>query len=177
MADRAALRCRVASSARAVRQLAFLPCLSAEPSSPALSTLSLSFPLPSPALSPNRHLPWPWPPLPPSEARASAAARAWLQLCSHASAGRARPRHIHCPTSQPADQAPELAPPAQFAGAAVARGWGSMLHLGTSRGHRRVRAALLVLRRRSTIADEPPTTVTDEPQCLLCFLIPSGTVY
>ena len=34
-----------------------------------------------------------------------------------------------------------------------------------------------VLRRRSTIAEEPPTTVTDEPQCLLCFLIPSGTVY
>ena len=42
-------------------------------------------------------------------------------------------------------------------------------------GHRRVREGLPVLRRRSTIADEPPTTVTDEPQCLLCFLIPSGT--
>ena len=58
-----------------------------------------------------------------------------------------------------------------------ARGWGSTLHLGPSRGHRRVRAGLPVLRRRSTIAEEPPTTVTDEPQCLLCFLIPSGTVY
>ena len=34
-----------------------------------------------------------------------------------------------------------------------------------------------VLRRRSTIAEEPPMTVIDEPQCLLCFLIPSGTVY
>jgi len=56
-------------------------------------------------------------------------------------------------------------------------GWGSTLHLGPSRGHRRVRAGLPVLRRRSTIAEEPPTTVTDEPQCLLCFLIPSGTVY
>ena len=43
-------------------------------------------------------------------------------------------------------------------------------------GHRRVREGLPVLRRRSTIADEPPTTVTDEPQCLLCFLIPSGTL-
>ena len=41
----------------------------------------------------------------------------------------------------------------------------------------RVRADLPVLRRRSTIAEEPPTTVTDEPQCLLCFLIPSGAVY
>ena len=58
-----------------------------------------------------------------------------------------------------------------------ARGCVSTLHLGPSRGHRRVRAGLPVLRRRSTIAEEPPTTVTDEPQCLLCFLIPSGTVY
>ena len=57
------------------------------------------------------------------------------------------------------------------------RGQPSTLHLGPSRGRRRVRAGLPVLRRRSTIAEEPPTTVTDEPQCLLCFLIPSGTVY
>ena len=53
----AVLRCRVASSARAVRQLAFLPCLSAEPSSPVLSTHSLSIlPLPLFSASPcQRH--------------------------------------------------------------------------------------------------------------------------
>ena len=34
-----------------------------------------------------------------------------------------QPQRDHGPPSQPADQAPELAPPAQFTGAAVARGW------------------------------------------------------
>jgi len=38
-----------------------------------------------------------------------------------------------------------------------------------------VRAGLPVLRRRSTIAEEPPTTVTDEPQCLLCSQLATGT--
>jgi hypothetical protein len=57
------------------------------------------------------------------------------------------------------------------------RGQAASSHHGASRGHRRVREGLPVLRRRSTIVEEPPTTVTDEPQCLLCFLIPSGTSY
>ena len=48
----AVLRCRVASSARAVRQLAFLPCLSAEPNFLVLSAHSPSLPLPS-LLSPS----------------------------------------------------------------------------------------------------------------------------
>jgi len=34
-----------------------------------------------------------------------------------------QPQRDHGPPSQPADQAPELAPTAQFVGAAVARGW------------------------------------------------------
>ena len=68
-----------------------------------------------------------------------------------------------------------LVPPAAVAQAAGVRGQALSGLLRASYDHRRVRAGLPVLRRRSTIAEEPPTTVTDEPQCLLCFLIPSGT--
>ena len=49
----AVLRCRVASSARAVRQLALLPCLSSEPAPCPLSG-TLSHSLPSPSRSPAR---------------------------------------------------------------------------------------------------------------------------
>ena len=47
------LRCRVASSARAIRQLALLPCLSSEPAPCPLSG-TLSHSLPSPSRSPAR---------------------------------------------------------------------------------------------------------------------------
>jgi len=178
----AVLRCRVASSARAVRRLAFLPCLSAEPSSlsspltPSPFSLSLSsLPLPASAMA---------------KLGKTALLLAFLSLSSSfLQLQPPSPPHPLCltavaPSPRAAGAAGSTATSKVAAAAAGAHGQEAVVRCWPGRDLARVRPDVAkrqhgfpVLRRRSTIAEEPPTTVTDEPQCLLCFLIPSGTVY
>ena len=163
---------RVAAS---VRQRASLLCISADPSSPLphpLSTLSHSFPLPLSqarmAKAGESSITAAAPP--PQRASSNSSNLSSSQSCDGHAAPP--PPSLLRPGSPPCLLSPWLSLPAVPSWHCSAAAACSV----AGQGHRRVREGLPVLRRRSTIADEPPTTVTDEPQCLLCFLIPSGTL-